>query len=215
MEAGSVGFGVLPLAYSEWEQYNAFVDGPIQIEVVTENASLPAGTTYLLSDPTTLPISLSVSFGGTLFGTTFFVCKDAIAASARFPEHTSHSFGEVVTNPITVTVTFLSEYGDRLSPVYLWPGYDSDGTSITIPLAQLPGLSVAEADAATGDWREVLQAILVSSLDHSELYIKQSLASQLDTYKIYRKNFYRSTIDSYFTVQFLTDMGVPNVAPEP
>ena len=40
-------------------------------------------------------------------------------------------------------------------PTALFPGYTSDGTSVTIPLAALGGLSAAEADAATGDGRKV------------------------------------------------------------
>ena len=40
-------------------------------------------------------------------------------------------------------------------PTDFFPGYTTDGTSITIPLADLSGLIAAEADAATGDGRKV------------------------------------------------------------
>jgi hypothetical protein len=40
-------------------------------------------------------------------------------------------------------------------PTDFFAGYTSDGTSITIPLAALEGLTAAEADAATGDGRKV------------------------------------------------------------
>lgn len=46
------------------------------------------------------------------------------------------------------------------APTSIWPSYSSDGTNITIPIAQLPGLSAAEADAVTGDWREVMQTMV-------------------------------------------------------
>jgi hypothetical protein len=40
-------------------------------------------------------------------------------------------------------------------PTEIFPGYSTDGTSITIPLADLPGLTAAEADDATGDGRKL------------------------------------------------------------
>lgn len=40
-------------------------------------------------------------------------------------------------------------------PNVLFPGYDADATSITIPLSALSGLTAAEADAVTGDGRKV------------------------------------------------------------
>lgn len=61
-----------------------------------------------------------------------------------------------------------------ISPSQLFPGYDSDGTSITIPLTALPGLSVSEADANTGDGREICRVMCetihskISSLATSE-----------------------------------------------
>jgi hypothetical protein len=47
-----------------------------------------------------------------------------------------------------------------VSPIQLFPGYVSDGTVITIPLADLPGLTAAEANAATGNAMEVLRIIV-------------------------------------------------------
>ncbi len=40
-------------------------------------------------------------------------------------------------------------------PTDIIPNYSSDGTDITIPLTDLPGLEAAEANAATGDGRKV------------------------------------------------------------
>ena len=45
------------------------------------------------------------------------------------------------------------------SPAAMWPGYSSDGTTISIPLSSLPGLTAGEANATTGDWREIMLAI--------------------------------------------------------
>lgn len=51
-------------------------------------------------------------------------------------------------------------------PVNIWPGYAFDGVNITLPIAELPGLSVDEADTVTGDWRDVFQSILLSLSDY-------------------------------------------------
>lgn len=52
------------------------------------------------------------------------------------------------------------------APSALLPGYTSDGTNITIPLASLPGLTAAEADATTGDSREVIRAFMEQVYSH-------------------------------------------------
>ena len=44
-------------------------------------------------------------------------------------------------------------------PTAYFPGYTSDGTNITIPIASLGALTSAEASATTGDIREILRAI--------------------------------------------------------
>lgn len=45
-------------------------------------------------------------------------------------------------------------------PSQIFPGYSSDGSAITIPLADLEGLASAEADAGTGNAMEILRAII-------------------------------------------------------
>lgn len=45
-------------------------------------------------------------------------------------------------------------------PTQIFPGYTSDGISITIPLADLAGLTANEANAATGNVMEVIRTIL-------------------------------------------------------
>jgi hypothetical protein len=125
---------------------------------------------------------------------------------------------QIVKSLPQAQISFEAPLGNYLEirifpPFLVWPGYSSDGTNITIPIADLPGLSAAEADATTGDWREILQAILRSSWQHEDPI--QDWFSKPNTYTLFTKDFYRTTIDSYFQVKFLTDMGAPNVAPEP
>jgi len=47
-----------------------------------------------------------------------------------------------------------------VNPSQIFPNYTSDGTSITIPLTDLEGLTAAEADATTGNAMEVVRAIV-------------------------------------------------------
>jgi hypothetical protein len=71
-----------------------------------------------------------------------------------------------------------------ITPQQLFPGITSDGTSITIPLTDLPGLSAAEADATTGDGRKVFYGIIeqshqaLSALDAANRPQKMSLTKQ-------------------------------------
>ena len=51
----------------------------------------------------------------------------------------------------------------NIIPTQLFPGYVSDGTTISIPIADLNGLTPAEADPATGNGMEVLRALLEKS----------------------------------------------------
>ena len=48
----------------------------------------------------------------------------------------------------------------KVAPTVFFPGYASDGTNITIPIASLPGLTADEAAADTGDGTEVYRAIV-------------------------------------------------------
>lgn len=48
----------------------------------------------------------------------------------------------------------------KISPVQLLPGYTFESGEIRIPIATLPGLSAAEANATTGNAMEVLRQLL-------------------------------------------------------
>ena len=47
-----------------------------------------------------------------------------------------------------------------VTPTQLFPGFTSDGTLISIPLADLVGLTAEEANADTGNGMEVVRVIL-------------------------------------------------------
>jgi len=45
-------------------------------------------------------------------------------------------------------------------PTACFPSWSEDATNITVPIASFPELTAAEADAATGDIRKILYAIV-------------------------------------------------------
>jgi len=113
----------------------------------------------------------------------------------------------------TATVSGAFAAFSELPPIALWPGYESDGTSITIPIASMIGLTAEEADAVTGDWREILQAVLLRSVEYHRSF---TWSEQPRTYNAFGMNLLNSrTFDRHFSIAFYTDMGEPNVAPEP
>jgi hypothetical protein len=113
-----------------------------------------------------------------------------------------------------INVAEAEGYGFRkFAPMLLFSGYVSDGTSITIPIADLIGLTAAEADAVTGDWREILQAILLHAVEYHRSFV---WSERPRTYNAFGMNLFRTqTLDRHFGITFYTDMGAPNVAPEP
>jgi hypothetical protein len=57
-----------------------------------------------------------------------------------------------------------------LSPTIVFPNYSFDGTNITIPISELPGLSVEEADAVSGNWIDIFQAFCRADHNWSERF---------------------------------------------
>lgn len=93
----------------------------------------------------------------------------SIEFRAAYPEVENHA--PVTIDSATGYVIFTSSGFRRLidqrifPPEELFPGYSSDGTSIIIPIAALPGLSVSEADAVTGSWLDIMQSIMLRADD--------------------------------------------------
>jgi hypothetical protein len=74
---------------------------------------------------------------------------------------------------IDATVSFLVPDDSEVSllaPRAAFYGYTFDGTSLSIPIADLAGLSAEEADAVTGDWRKILQKYVSESDDDPTMY---------------------------------------------
>lgn len=113
----------------------------------------------------------------------------------------------------TSTAVGAADAESKFRPKDLFLGYESDGTSITIPIASVIGLTDAEADTVTGDWREILQAVLLRSVEYHRSFV---WSERLRTYNAFGMNLPNSrTFDRHFGITFYTDMGEPNVAQEP
>ena len=101
----------------------------------------------------------------------------------------------------------------HFKPELLFPGYSSDSANITIPIAIFQGLSAEEADAVTGDCRKILQAIFLRAVECDESFVWSGKARTYEPFKMDLLN--SRTFDRHFLFHFYTDMGEPNVAPEP
>jgi hypothetical protein len=119
--------------------------------------------------------------------------------------------------PVVVVTAFSTAPADSvislIAPRSVFYEYEFDGTSLSIPIADLIGLSVAEADAVTGDWRDIFKALLLSS---TEYHYRFQWSIQPKTYEPFFKDLYHSDAStSYSQIKFVVNMGEPNVAPEP
>jgi hypothetical protein len=113
----------------------------------------------------------------------------------------------------TSTVIGVADAASKFKPLDLFVGYSSDGTSITIPISSVIGLTAEEADVTTGDWREVLQAILLRAVEHHRSF---TWSEQLRTYNAFGMNqLNNSTYNRYFSTTFYTHQCGANVVQEP
>lgn len=110
----------------------------------------------------------------------------------------------------------------EFAPYLMWNGYTSDGTAITIPLADLDAiLDASEADAATGDWRKVMQSFLMKAVSHYAAMIAVEGGTPQTYRTLMRTNYNASYQGIYpalrrtFISRFNLDYATGNVADEP
>jgi hypothetical protein len=95
-------------------------------------------------------------------------------------------------------------------PTDLFSGYTSDGTDITIPIASLPALTTGEANATTGDGREVLRAIIVQAKTALDALATADKPTKLTLTSSNPTGVSASTIRQSYTMTF--DLAVSPVA---
>jgi hypothetical protein len=52
------------------------------------------------------------------------------------------------------------------APTQLIPSISEDGTTLSFPLASVPGLTAANCDATTGDWRDIVLFFVENVFNH-------------------------------------------------
>lgn len=93
--------------------------------------------------------------------------KEIVISSSASAPYVEEDIDTYVNPDSDITITAVAGETTRYRspPVSICSGYTFDGTSITIPLACLPGLTALEADAVSGDWGDIFQSILLMSDD--------------------------------------------------
>jgi hypothetical protein len=91
---------------------------------------------------------------------------DAAVAWAWGPAGTqmkvTQNLASVPASALGALNAWIDTTAGRLAPSSLFFGYSSDGVTITIPRGSIPGLSVVEADAVTGDARAILLGVMAA-----------------------------------------------------
>lgn len=161
------------------------------------------------------PLELGFSLIEATYGMGFNpVITDPLELAFSFPPGAIPERHISVDTPLLFRLLLDVEIPDyRVAPEQVIPGYSSDGTNITLPIASLIGLTAAEADAVTGDWREILQAILIKAVEYHNAW---TWSDRPKCYSPFGMNLFRTqTFDRHFAITFYVDMGEANVAQEP
>ena len=105
------------------------------------------------------------------------------------------------------------------APTSMWPGYTSNGTTISIPISVLEGLTAAEAHTTDGDWRNIMLAICSTAYSHYKNLPTEDrpTAFQAGAPQItaVTSGLLDGTFRTIYSFTFLNDYAVPNVADEP
>jgi len=99
------------------------------------------------------------------------------------------------------------------TPTELFSGMSEDGTDLTIPLASLPELTEAEADAVTGDSRKIAYALAMRLFNWYDGLDEADKPGKLSFFKN-GPNTTGSTTKTTFTFEFEVDASAIDVADE-
>jgi hypothetical protein len=153
MILGRSAFGNTALASGEVEGYVSY---PLGI-TVTVSTLVPAVTGgVVVSEAQTAYVIVSASLPPHMVS---YPPAVAVVCAGGIPSQ----WEGIISSPQTASVTVslpVSRVTFTRVPSDLFPGYESDGTDITIPIADLIGLTAEEADAVTGDWRKIVQTMV-------------------------------------------------------
>lgn len=105
------------------------------------------------------------------------------------------------------------------SPSALFPSYASDGTTISIDIADLYGLTSAEANASSGDWREIALAFCATLFIHMNELAEEDAPQAVDysvpTQAAINTGDFAGNYWQTFTFKFVIPFGSGDVVDEP
>lgn len=101
------------------------------------------------------------------------------------------------------------------TPTGWFPSWSEDGTNITVPLASFSGLTAAHADAAGGDIREIIYAILETCWAKFEGLAAAARPTMMIIKKDSSSNEIDSSVTHKYTFEFVTLDTDQSVGPEP
>lgn len=105
------------------------------------------------------------------------------------------------------------------APTALFAGYSSDGTNITIPIANIIGLTAAEADTTTGDWRSIFLSICHTVLTHYDSLAvadkPQAFVADLPSVGRVRTGALAGSLRMVYSFDFYNELPLTDVADEP
>lgn len=100
-------------------------------------------------------------------------------------------------------------------PTQLLPNYSSDGTNITIPIADLAGLVAAEADPATGDGRKVAFELVKTMHENLQALDEAAKPAQFLTSESTPTGQGPNEVRKSYTFTFDVNISAVDVADEP
>jgi hypothetical protein len=107
----------------------------------------------------------------------------------------------------------------NMSPSALFPGYSSDGTDITIPIEDIVGLTSAEADEDTGDWRSIFLSLCATVFIHYNSLATadrpQAFVASPPTQYPVTSGALSGSFRQTYTFQFWNSFQTPDVVDEP
>lgn len=105
------------------------------------------------------------------------------------------------------------------APTAIFAGYSSDGTDITIPIADITGLTAAEAHATTGDWRNIFLSLCYTVLSYYDSLADadkpQAFTPDMPTVQRVRTGDLAGTLRQVYSFEFYNELPDTNVADEP
>lgn len=95
------------------------------------------------------------------------------------------------------------------------PSWSEDGTTISVPIASFPQLSVAEADGTTGDIRNITHAFLETLWDRWRTLAAENRPEKLTLTKTTSVNTTTEEVTHQYVVIIKTSILTEEVAAEP